>query len=122
MRRLDWHMHYDRDADGNDIPGYDGKPGCEDCREKFERSKHVCAFCWKDVSNRDFLKNDYHQSGKCRTRTVLKIPDRTIDKPMPYPWPNGFNNPFRGKYKPTKHKFFKTSKKEKTSHVQEAQV
>lgn len=84
------------------------KPGCDQCREKFETATSVCPFCWAKVSNKVFLgKNSRHIDGSCRTRQVLKIPDRTVDKPLPYPYPDGWRNPLPDKaFKPIKHKFF----------------
>lgn len=76
--RLAYHSH------GPEGP--EAMPGCDTCREKFEKSSSVCGFCAREVSNRDYFRNDYHQAGRCRQRLRQPpVPERTVDKPLPYP-------------------------------------
>lgn len=62
-------------------------PDCTSCRDKFELATSYCGFCARPVSNKIYLSGDYHQSGKCRSRLKYKEPERTVDKPLPYPMP-----------------------------------
>lgn len=47
------------------------KAQCEACKQEFENSKHICAFCWKPVSNSAYFGKrgkSIHLDGKCRER------------------------------------------------------
>lgn len=98
------HRHYDSNGLVRVLPG------CEQCRKKFEQDSSLCGFCGREVSNKVFLaKDSKHVKGDCRVSIRgPKIPERTVDKPIPYPFPSGFKNKLPEKYyKPIEWEYVK---------------
>lgn len=97
--------------DGRIIP----PDGCEKCKAEFESTKSHCPFCWQEVTNKQFLSSMFHQTGKCRTRTLIPIPEPRWKSPA-----QPINNlaallrpmPDNTKWKPIKHKFFRGGKRD----------
>lgn len=98
MRHIKWHQHY-REKETPEETRQRLIDGCDDCKAKFDQTSSYCGHCWSIVRNDSYLsKNSRHIDGKCATRHRVKIPDRTVDKPPTYPWPEGFKKPLNQKF------------------------
>jgi hypothetical protein len=76
--------HYERCSK---VGGLRGRH-CEECQRTFDAERHVCPHCWQPVTNKAYLaKDSVHQTGRCRSRNEIKIPERTSTKPRSYRWP-----------------------------------
>jgi hypothetical protein len=75
---------------------FDPAIGCEECQKLYEAESSYCPHCWKVVTNAAYFGKrgkSVHLDGKCKERHSIpaSIFERTVDKPMRYPYPDGWN-------------------------------